>query len=74
MSDAVQGWILIIAMSLAASYGIPALLVAFVRMLADARAHRARMQEDLDELLRMELLEIVEREHEEGRKALISDN
>lgn len=67
MSEAVQGWMLIIAMSLAAYYGVPALFAAFLHMLEDARAHRERVQEDLDELLRMELLEIVEREHEESR-------
>lgn len=58
---------LILGASLAAYFGIPAVLGAFVRILARGRAHRERTQENLDELLRMGLLEIVERDHEECR-------
>jgi CRISPR/Cas system CMR subunit Cmr6 (Cas7 group RAMP superfamily) len=69
-TDIAIGWGLIVAASLAFYYGIPFLIATLVRGLAASaqqdRLRRERIQEDLDEQLRVEMLAWAEQEHEKS--------
>ncbi|MBE1526830.1 hypothetical protein GGC65_001286 [Sphingopyxis sp. OAS728] len=61
---------MITVLSLAVYFGVPAVIAAFVRVNAEARLHRERRQEDLDELQRLEMLDWLNREQIENEERL----
>lgn len=67
--DATFGWALIIAVSLTCYFGIPSLIGFTVRAIRATRERdrheRERIQEDLDELARQRLLDILS--HQQGK-------
>ena len=71
-SDVAIGWALIVAISLACYFGIPFLIGVGARQLRATfeqdRLARELIQEEEDELFRLELLAFAENEHREAQR------